>query len=92
MWLPPVLYFASDRNGTWDVFRRHSFTGETALYDGPSKDVAPSPAPDGIWVAFATNKDGNFEIYKRNTTTQELVRLTNNQTSDSRPVWFAYFF
>jgi len=92
MWLPPVLYFASDRNGTWDVFRRHSFTGETALYDGPSKDVAPSPAPDGIWVAFATNKDGNFEIYKRNTTTQELVRLTDNQTSDSRPAWFAYFF
>ncbi len=91
-WLPPNFFFASDRNGSWDVFRESTWTGREVLLEGTSDEFGPTPGPDGLWVAFTTNKDGDFEIYKKHLITGELVRLTVNSSEDSNPAWFAWLF
>jgi hypothetical protein len=87
-YMPPNLYYSSDRYGSWDVIRSPNGLPIEQFFTSPSSDIQPAPAPDGLWVAFATNQDGNYEIYKKNRTTGELVRLTNNATSDTRPAWY----
>ncbi len=38
-------------------------------------------------IAFATNRDGNFEIYTMNSDGSGLVRLTTNAAEDNGPSW-----
>lgn len=47
----------------------------------------PDWSPDGQWIAFATDRDGNVEVYKVRVDGTELTRLTNSPGLDSRPRW-----
>jgi len=46
-----------------------------------------SPAPAGGKIAFASNRDGNYEIYVMNADGSGVKRLTNNAASDEYPSW-----
>ena len=46
----------------------------------------PSWSPDGR-IAFASNRDGNFEIYVMNSDGENLRRLTNHPDWDMHPSW-----
>lgn len=54
-----------------------------------SPDLAgPTWSPDGVRLAFASNRDGNAEIYVVSASGgSEAVRLTNNPAQDTLPVW-----
>jgi hypothetical protein len=52
-----------------------------------SKEVDPSVSPDGRYVAFASDRDGDFEIYAANVFTGEVERLTDNTVYDYNPGW-----
>jgi hypothetical protein len=58
-------------------------TGVTHLTSG----IAPSWSPDGKKIAFATNRDGNFEIYVMNGDGTNQQRLTSNAALDTSPSW-----
>jgi Tol biopolymer transport system component len=90
-WMPPNLYYSSTINGGWDVIRAPNGVPLETFFGGSSIDQQPAPGPNGWWVAVVSNKDGNFEIYKKNWSTGEVVRLTNNATADTRPAWFSYW-
>lgn len=47
----------------------------------------PDWSPDGQWIAFATDRDGNVEIYKVRSDGTELTRLTDSPGLDARPRW-----
>jgi Tol biopolymer transport system component len=49
--------------------------------------VNPAWSPDGTKIAFATNRDGNYEIYTMNPDGTGPTRLTNNTSSDYEPAW-----
>jgi hypothetical protein len=57
--------------------------------DGMSGRVYPGPqwSPDGTKVAFASNRDGDFDIYVVNADGSGLVNLTNNAVDDTSPAW-----
>jgi len=38
-------------------------------------------------IAFASNRDGNYEIYSMDNDGSSQIRLTNNPAADSRPAW-----
>jgi Tol biopolymer transport system component len=44
-------------------------------------------SPDRNWIAFQTDRDGNWEIYKVNVNTKQEVRLTTDKADDLRPQW-----
>ena len=54
-------------------------------------DIQPAVSPDGKLIAFASNRDGDYEIYvmkaKPESATNKPVRLTNNSVSDTNPDW-----
>ena len=54
---------------------------------GPGNDERPSFSPDGATIAFSTNRDGNYEIYKIPAAGSTATRLTNNPASDRNPSW-----
>jgi TolB protein len=47
----------------------------------------PAWSPDGEWIAFASDRDGDIEIYKVRQTGTELTRLTSSPSVDCRPKW-----
>jgi len=47
----------------------------------------PAWSPDGQWIAFATDRDGDVEVYKVRWDGSELTRLTRQRGFDCRPRW-----
>jgi TolB protein len=51
-------------------------------------DREPSWSPDGDKIAFASNRDGNYEIYVMNADGSDQTRLTDNDDAlDREPSW-----
>lgn len=44
-------------------------------------------SPDRSWIAFQSDRDGNWEIYKVNVNTKQEIRLTTDKADDKRPRW-----
>jgi Tol biopolymer transport system component len=47
----------------------------------------PSWSPDGSRIVFATNRDGNYEIYVMNADGTQPLRLTVTSASENSPAW-----
>ena len=48
-------------------------------------DEVPSGSPDGAKVVFASERDGNLEIYLMNVDGRSLIRITNESDTDYVP-------
>jgi Tol biopolymer transport system component len=55
--------------------------------DNTRDDFEPTWSPDGSYIAFATTRDGNAEIYRMDTTGHSTARLTNHPADDRDPAW-----
>ncbi|MBL8154854.1 MAG: PD40 domain-containing protein, partial [Anaerolineae bacterium] len=93
---PDVQLYHSDRAGNWDIFRLGAPIlpgtpdANPNLTQNPADDVEPSRSPDGRWMAFASNRDGNWEIYVApiDGSPEQAVRVTYNTiASDTDPAW-----
>ncbi len=63
-------------------------TMETRRFSaGEGSSTYPKPSPDGRWIAFQSNRDGDFEIYVANRYGGQLKRLTENTVWDRLPAW-----
>ena len=54
---------------------------------GEGSSTYPRPSPDGRWIAFQSNRDGDFEIYMANRYGGQLRQLTQNTVWDRLPAW-----
>jgi len=62
--------------------------GLTNLTDTPGEDAQSAWSADGLQTAFASNRDGNWEIYVMDAEDGRQVNLSNSpSTNDLRPAW-----
>lgn len=94
---PPAaqLIFVSNRggiiNGTPngnDIYTMSSNgSGVVRLTNNTSAEWEPHWSPDRTKIAFATNRDGNYQIYIMNANGSGQVNLTNTSSFDFGPAW-----
>ena len=63
---------------TWATRRFHAGGGSSAY---------PMPSPDGRWIAFQSNVDGDYEIYLTDINGGQLRQLTSNTAWDRLAAW-----
>ncbi|HLB48005.1 MAG TPA: hypothetical protein VJL59_13450, partial [Anaerolineales bacterium] len=57
------------------------------LTNDPADDWAPSWSPDGSLIAFQTDRDGNWEIYRMTADGSDLANLSNDPADDQLPYY-----
>lgn len=83
--------------------KRPAENGDEASFEIVTKDLAtwqdmyltldiadstyPQPSPDGRWVAFQSDRDGDFEVYVTNVLGGQLRQVTRNTVWDRLPAW-----
>ena len=55
--------------------------------DWPGQENNPRFSPDGMWIAFDAEVDGNTDIYIQHREHGEVVRLTGETSEDRQPSW-----
>lgn len=71
---------------TNDVIGQTKFP-EKCLTNHPSEDRYASYSPNGEWIVFESNRDGNWNIYLMDKTGGQVKRITQDPNDDRRPSW-----
>jgi len=71
-----------------DSHRIVTVSGET-LVESDGWNAEPAFSPDGRWLAFMSNRDGNPEIYRLELSSGRVERLTEDPAYDTHPRWSA---
>jgi Tol biopolymer transport system component len=50
-------------------------------------DQFPTWSPDGKWIAFHSNRAGDFDVWAMPASGGEAVQVTSGPKSDMRPAW-----
>ena len=56
-------------------------TNQIRLTNNPASDGRPAWSPDGLEIAFESDRDGDSEIYKMDASGTNQVNLTNDASS-----------
>lgn len=62
-------------------------TAEQIITNDDFEDADPAWSADGEFLAFATKRDGNFEVYVTDPTGEYLQRITMDSGHDGGPAW-----
>lgn len=96
------IAFISDRDGNLELYlleveqalRDPSLAPVVRLTNNPTNDLYPAWSPDGRFIAFISNRDGDMEIFAidvqkalQGLDGSELTQLTDNSAEDFSPVW-----
>ena len=55
--------------------------------ESPSREIEASWSPDGMTVAFASNRSGDSDVYLIDVESGRVTRLTDDPVHDADPVW-----
>jgi len=72
----------------WDIMIAHSDgSGQRILSQNPAQDIHPTWGPGDNWVAFSSDRTGNYEIYLTDVNNDSLIQLTDDPALDQYPAW-----
>ncbi|GEM_PF-420430 len=79
---------ANDAPDNHDIYVIPAAGGDAiALISSPADDLYPVPSPDGQYLAFASNRNGVWEMYVLELATNTLFQLTNSIDPDYPSDW-----
>jgi len=83
-----AFLISMEENGYAHLFI-YSTTGQPILRltGGKWDDLAPSVSPDGMRIAFASNRSGYFDLYLLTLASGEIQQVTDTPQYDSSPSW-----
>jgi TolB protein len=86
---PGSVVFYSRRGGTLaKIYTMNADGGDvTQVTSGPGNDLWPDLSPNGRYVAFASNRTGNFEIYVLDLRDGTLTNVSTSTADDNWPRW-----
>jgi hypothetical protein len=84
-----IAYMAQDHaDAAWNIWvMRGDGSDPQLLTDDAADDMSPVWSPDGRFVAFVSERDGNREIYVMKGDGTQQVNLTNHLSEDWAPAW-----
>ena len=84
-----LLAFTSNRGHYWDLYLLDLNSGNLRqLTETPGFEGNPTWSPDGRWIAYEANYDGDFDIYILPVMDDEdVIQLTNHPANDNSPDW-----
>jgi TolB protein len=59
----------------------------TRLTAGDWDDIAPAPSPDGEKIAFASNRNGFWDLYLMDLSNGDITQLTDTPDYEGSPTW-----
>lgn len=59
----------------------------TRISSGAHQDITPAISPDGLKIAFASNRDGPWDLYILDLSTGETSRFTDTTAYEGNPTW-----
>ncbi|MFQ5813280.1 MAG: carboxypeptidase regulatory-like domain-containing protein [Anaerolineae bacterium] len=88
MALAGTIAFETNRGGTFDIYAQPADGNSPAvpLVTTTGDDFTPVWSPDGTQFVFASDQDGDFDIYLR-TADGQVVNLTRNTAHDAHSSW-----
>ncbi len=81
------IVFQSDMDGDNELYILTQ-NGLTKLTDNQWHDEFPRVSPDGKWVAFSSNRHGNYDIFVMAIDGSRVRRLTASPHDESELAWF----
>ncbi len=92
-----AIIFVSSRDGDYAIFgmnadgskqgRLTNDRGDTSTLAGVQFQTGPAWSPDGTRIAFASAREGSFDIYVMNADGTDTKRLTSSKENDQHPTW-----
>jgi len=83
----PQFAFVELSGGSAQIVVVDANGAETLLSPPVAWDQDPAWSPDGSRIAFRSGQDGKSDIYIMNATGGNRVRLTTDESANSRPAW-----
>ncbi len=83
----PNLQFVFERGG--DLWIRSSDGSERQLTQTPEFDGEPAWSPQGMWIAYASDRNGNRNIWVIAASGGTPVQVTSGPAYDAHPSWSA---
>ena len=62
-------------------------TSPQRLTDNKARDIYPRYSPDGNWIAFSSNRDGNYDVYVVAASGGKPKQLTFHTADDNVAGW-----
>ncbi len=83
-----VVFASTQHRPTADLYVK-TITGRTItqLTNDPAEDGTPDISPDGARVAFASNRNGNWDIYIIPITGGKAIQVTSDESDELHPSW-----
>ena len=80
------IAFSSRRDGNGEIYLLTA-KGERNITNNPAEDIEADLSPDGKKIAFASDREGIYNIWVVNVDGSGLIRLTGDPGGDFSPVW-----
>lgn len=84
-----TLFYASTQHSpTADIYRKQ-VTGSaiTQLTSHPANDVMPAISPDGSRIAFASDRNGSWDLFLMSSDGGQAAQLTLDGSNNLHPTW-----